>query len=86
MSETRTEYLDDKGRYLPRQYDELVAEVAAKYDLRDWLRRCREKKLAPPLQEEFEELAALLEFDQGMDKATAEEAAARHVFNRFAIF
>lgn len=83
MSEPRQEHLDDKGRYLPRMYDELVAELAAKYDMKEWLRRCRAKELHADLQAEFEELAGVLEFDQGMPKEAAEVRAAEIVFAKF---
>lgn len=80
-TEPRKEYLDDKGRYLPRMYDELVEEVRSKYDLREWLRRCRDKKLAPALQEEFDAEAARLEYDFNVPRAEAEQQASVTVFN-----
>ena len=84
MSE-RVEYLDDNGRYLPRMYDELVGELAAKYDMKEWLRRCRAKELHPDLQVQFEEEAARLEFDMDVPREAAEQRAAEIVFNKFNI-
>ena len=80
MSEPRTEYLDDKGRYAQRMFDELVASIAAKYDLQEWTRRCREKKLHPDLQVQFDEEAGRLEFECDVPRMRAEEMAAQTVF------
>lgn len=84
MSE-RVEHLDDKGRFAERMFTDLVSELTAKYDMKEWLRRCRAKELHADLQAEFEELAGVLEFDQGMPKEAAEVRAAEIVFAKFNI-
>lgn len=73
------------GRYPQSRYDALVASVAAKYSLREWLARCRRKELAAPLQEAFDETAGILEYEQGLSKEVAEERAATIVFAKFNI-
>lgn len=77
----RVEYLDEKDRFAERMYSELVAELAMKYDLREWLRRCRAQELHPDLQVEFEEWAGIMEFDGGLSREQAEVKAAEIVFN-----
>lgn len=77
--------LDEKGRHPQSRYDALVARIAAEYDMKAWIARCRAKELHPDLQVQFEELAGVLEFDQGMPKEAAEVRAAEIMFNKFNI-